>query len=518
MAPQWLLAIGNFVPRGSRLPVQAWAFRHRMIAGFVLASSLAVAVFAFSQGTEPVSALLQAAVPAVLSTTAWTARGSRRLRGSLTSVALMVVAAIAVHASGTVEAHFLFFIMVPVVALYEDWTPLAAAAAVVFTHHGVLGVLMPQHVYNHPAAMQDPVAWGVIHCALFLAICATSILHWTIHERARAEENVLLDRLASQALHDPLTGLANRTLLHERLRAASAASVRLGEPLLVLSVDIDGFKPVNDSYGHAAGDALLLELARRILACSRAGDTAARTGGDEFTLLLPGSGGNVAASMARRIMKAVAEPVQVAGTELHMTASVGVALGSGNETIEDLLEWADQAMYAAKHAGRGRYVVYDSLRPSDAGWSLTVRPDQARSWAAYTRILRDEIAQAKSRGRLPQQTRGPETARRTLESMLAAIEQLPSGPEPVGMLLPERTALQEFVFHHELVQQWTDSLTRQQILNVPRPAEAAAFWDALRRTVTGPDTGQATGPGTPGLGQTPPHPVPAGAPGEGCSS
>lgn len=494
MAPQWLRAMGSFVPRGSRLPEQAWAFRHRMITVFGLASALAVTVFALCQGVDPGQALLLGAAPAALSAAAWRTRGGRRLSASLNSVALMVVAAIAVHASGAIEAHFLFFIMVPIVALYEDWTPLAAAAAVVFTHHGILGALAPRHLYNHPAALQDPLAWGLIHSALFLAICATSILHWTIHERARAEENVLLDRLASQALHDPLTGLANRTLLHERLRAASADSVRLGEPLLVLSVDIDGFKPVNDSYGHGAGDALLLELARRIQACSRAGDTAARTGGDEFTLLLPGSGGNVAAGMARRILKAVAEPVPMAGTVLHMTASVGVALGSGSEKIEELLEWADQAMYAAKHAGRGRYVVYDGLRNSAADSTLPVRPDQARSWAAYTRILRNEIAAAKSLGRLPQQTRGPETARRTLESLLAAIEQLPSGPDPVGMLLPERTALQEFVFHHELVQQWTDSLTQQDILNVPRPADATAFWDALRRTVTDPDAG-ATGPG-----------------------
>ena len=412
----------------------------------------------------------------------------------------MVIAAVAVHASGAIEAHFLFFIMVPIVALYEDWTPLAAAAAVVFTHHGVLGALAPEHLYNHPAALQDPLAWGLIHSALFLAICATSILHWTIHERARAEENVLLDRLASQALHDPLTGLANRTLLHERLMAASAASARRGQPLLVLSVDIDGFKPVNDSHGHAAGDALLLELARRIQACCRAGDTAARTGGDEFILVLPGSGGEAAAGMARRVMKAIAEPVRVAGTELRMTASVGVALGSGAEKFEDLLEWADQAMYAAKHAGRDRYVVYDRLSASDIDGTLPVDPEHARSWAAYTRTLRDQIATAKRVGRLPEQTRGPETARRTLESLLAAIDQLPPGPEPAGMLLPERTTLQEFVFHHELVQQWTDSLTRQEILNVPRPAGATSFWDALRRTVTDPETGSA--PETAPLGVT----------------
>lgn len=499
MASQRFGAIGSFVPQGSNLPQQAWAFRHRMIVVFAFTSSLAFAVFALIQGVEPGHALLEAAVPVLLAAVSWSARWGRRIRASLTSVALMLVAAGAVHASGSIEAHFLFFIMVPIVALYEDWTPLATAAAVVFTHHGALGILAPHHLYNHPAALQDPLAWGLIHSALFLAICATSIVHWTIHERARAEENILLDRLASQALHDPLTGLANRTLLHERLSAASAAGALRGEPLLVLSVDIDGFKPVNDSYGHAAGDALLVELARRIQACCRAGDTAARTGGDEFTLLLPGSDGNVAAGMARRVMNAVAEPVQVAGTELHMTASVGVARGSGAEKIEELLERADQAMYAAKHAGRGRYVVYDGLRTSDTGGTLSVRPDQARSWAAYTRTLRDQIATAKRVGRLPGQTRGPETARRTLESLLAAIDQLPSGTDPTGVLLPERTALQEFVFHHELVQQWTDSLTLQEILNVPRPAEATSFWEALRGTVTDPETGRATETGPPGV-------------------
>ncbi|XAS64639.1 GGDEF domain-containing protein [Micrococcaceae bacterium Sec5.8] len=496
MAPQWLRAIGSFVPHGSKLPERAWVFRHRMIVGFALVLSLAVTVFAVSQGTDPGPALLEGAAPALLSAAALKAPCGRRLRASLTAVALMITAVMVVHTSGTIEAHFLFFIMVPIVALYEDWTPLAAAALVVFSHHWVLGLLAPQHIYNHPAALADPLMWAIIHTLLFLAICATSIVHWTIHERARAEEEMLLNRLASQALHDPLTGLANRTLLQERLRAAFAAGVQHGEPLLVLSLDIDGFKPVNDSYGHAAGDALLLELARRIQSCTRSGDTAARTGGDEFTLLLPGSGADMAAGMARRIMDAVAEPVEVAGKVLHMTASVGVAVRCGiaagseaeseSENIDNLLEWADQAMYAAKRAGRGRFVIHDQFRPTDTDSTLPVQPDQARAWAAYTRTLRQEIAAAKGLGRLPQQTRGPETARRTLESMLAAIDQLPAGPEPAGMLLPERTALQEFVFHHELVQQWTDSLTQQEVLNVPRPADATAFWDELRQTVSDP--------------------------------
>nr|WP_249777402.1 GGDEF domain-containing protein [Arthrobacter sp. C9C5] len=383
--------------------------------------------------------------------------------------------------------------MVPVVALYEDWAPIATASVIVVAHERVLGFFAPGHLYNHPAATAAPLQWTPFLSGLFLAICLTSTLHWRIHEHARTEERLLLDRLARQALHDPLTGLANRTLLHERLSQAVAASAAGTQPLLVFCIDIDGFKPVNDSHGHAAGDRLLAELGRRLQACIRAGDTAARTGGDEFTLLLPAAGTDTAGPMARRIMEAIAAPVHVAGTELKVTASIGIAIGSGLEDPEELLERADKAMYSAKHAGRERYFIHGTaITPGDQG-SLRVHPDHARAWARYTRSLRAEIDTAKTKGTLPEQTRGPETARRTLESLLRAIDHLHPGPHHAELTLPHGTALEEFIFHHDLVQNWAEALVTQKILTQRMPATATQFWTELRQTLT--PSQPPTGPG-----------------------
>lgn len=457
-----------------------------MIIIFALASSSGVSAFAALQGLPAFNALFAGALPAALALTAWKAPFGRRLSSSLSAASLMVLAAMAVNISGTVEAHFLFFIMVPVVALYEDWAPMATASVLVIAHHSVLGLIAPDHLYNHPGATAEPLNWTLIHSGLFLAICLTSILHWRIHEQSRTEERILLDRLANQALHDPLTGLANRTRLHERLSQAVAASAGGRQPLLVFSIDIDGFKPVNDSYGHAAGDRLLAELGRRLQACIRTGDTAARTGGDEFTLLLPGSGTDIAAPMARRVMDAIAAPVHDSGTVLKVTASIGIAIGSGLEDPEELLERADKAMYSAKHAGRERYVIYGAaVTPGHQG-GVRVRPDHARAWARYTRSLRAEIDTAKTSGALPEQTRGPETARRTLDSLLSAIDHMPPGPRHTELTLPHGTALEEFIFHHDLVQNWAEALTAQNILTQHMPETANQFWSELRQTVTSP--------------------------------
>ncbi|HKD34723.1 MAG TPA: EAL domain-containing protein [Gaiellaceae bacterium] len=181
-----------------------------------------------------------------------------------------------------------------------------------------------------------------------------------ITERVRLEE-----QLTRQAFYDGLTELPNRALFRDRLQQALARSGRSGSPLAVLLVDLDGFKQVNDSLGHDAGDQLLEAVAERFTETSRPSDTLARLGGDEFALLLDGAHETHAVGVARRLLVALEEPIWIAGRELVVGASIGIALHAGGAGEgEELVRHADVAMYAAKEAGRGRFEVfrYDMAR------------------------------------------------------------------------------------------------------------------------------------------------------------
>lgn len=156
-------------------------------------------------------------------------------------------------------------------------------------------------------------------------------------------------RLADLALRDDLTGAANRPLLHDRLGLALAAAAREGSYVGVLYLDLDGFKPINDRYGHRAGDEVLVEIARRLATCVRTTDTVARIGGDEFAIVLPHlSDPNEAAEAAERARRAIAVPVHALGAEISVGASIGIATGVGTEDPHLLLHRADLAMYAGK--------------------------------------------------------------------------------------------------------------------------------------------------------------------------
>ncbi|HYH39123.1 MAG TPA: PAS domain S-box protein [Azospirillum sp.] len=175
-----------------------------------------------------------------------------------------------------------------------------------------------------------------------------------ITERKRAEERI--HRLAH---YDALTDLPNRRLLMDRLDRAVALAARHGRAVAVLMLDLDGFKPVNDTYGHDVGDELLAVIARRLESAVRRADTIARLGGDEFVLVLSEVGALADAEMvASKVIAVINDPVELAGTAIHVGASIGIAVfpEDGRDPAA-LMKAADQAMYRAKADGRNQYAV-----------------------------------------------------------------------------------------------------------------------------------------------------------------
>jgi len=174
-----------------------------------------------------------------------------------------------------------------------------------------------------------------------------------INARDISERKTLQAALSHQAFHDSLTGLANRALFRDRVEHALATHQRSIRDLAVLFLDLDGFKAVNDSYGHASGDRLLVQVGERLLACVRPGDTVSRLGGDEFAVLLERMDAEWnAEGVARRMLDALLPSFQVDDREIRVRASIGIAATeSRDETAELLLRNADVAMYRAKAAG-----------------------------------------------------------------------------------------------------------------------------------------------------------------------
>ncbi len=203
---------------------------------------------------------------------------------------------------------------------------------------------------------------------------AGSVVALSMIARDTSQRKALEKRLEHRALHDPLTGLGNRALFAERVTHALLRSTRERKQVAVLFLDLDGFKAVNDTLGHGAGDELLVAVAERLRSCTRPEDSVARLGGDEFALLLEGAEvlGD-AVGVAQRILVALATPVTVRDRALLVGASIGVALAAeGGVGAKELLRNADLAMYRAKSDGKASYRVFE---PSmHTGVLVTSRP------------------------------------------------------------------------------------------------------------------------------------------------
>jgi diguanylate cyclase (GGDEF)-like protein/PAS domain S-box-containing protein len=179
-----------------------------------------------------------------------------------------------------------------------------------------------------------------------------------LNTRDLQERKALEQKLTFQAFHDPLTRLANRSLFRERVE--HSLNRRAIGDIAVLFIDLDNFKTINDSLGHAAGDHVLVETAHRLRSTLRAEDTAARLGGDEFAVLLEEADVTAAARIAERIRSALGVPFWLAGQEVFISASIGIATREPGDTATELLRNADVAMYTAKTKGKARFEIFEA--------------------------------------------------------------------------------------------------------------------------------------------------------------
>ncbi|HEX6391044.1 MAG TPA: EAL domain-containing protein [Solirubrobacteraceae bacterium] len=222
----------------------------------------------------------------------------------------------------------------------------------------VKGAPLPMGIRANPHALTVLVGGSLLGLAMSLLVFVLGT------GRARARRTIVekTRELSHQALHDSLTGLPNRVLVLDRAEQLLARTKREGSLASALFIDLDGFKTVNDSFGHAAGDELLREVAGRLQRVLREGDTLARLGGDEFVILLESRTPDVAPDLvAERLLDVLRQPAELAstGTLLSVSASVGIACGH-YESADVLLRDADLALYEAKRLGKDRFVLFDT--------------------------------------------------------------------------------------------------------------------------------------------------------------
>jgi diguanylate cyclase len=362
----YITSIRDWLPRGHLLSDEAWARRHSAVVKLLWAHVLAVFLFALWTNHDVAHSATEASVlVAAAMASQWGGFG-RTMRSAAASFGLISASAMFVHLSGGyIEAHFHFFIMIAVISLYQEWLPFLIAIAYVVIHHALLGIVDPGAVFNNPVAQANPLLWAGIHGAFVLAASLVSLASWRFVEQ--------------QSLHDPLTGLPNRALFVDRLDHAMAVAARTGRPLAVMYLDVDEFKKINDTLGHAAGDELLRSISRRLRACLRSGDTPGRLGGDEFAVLLENvAESNAALDVAERIRAAMAEPFELVWPPVDVRLSIGLAVAQVTDTADMIVRGADVAMYAAKRDGGGRVRLFDST----LDWREPVAPVKGAADAA----------------------------------------------------------------------------------------------------------------------------------------
>ncbi len=258
-----------------------------------------------------------------------------------------------------VYASIIFVVVLNMVIRSNYW--LAVSISLLHTLVTFHFVFLLDHAEWEPIFIYSIVYLPVLYFSLFISWHNTHtarrlFLHSIIEVLDRTDLEVVNCKLSMLAHTDTLTGVPNRMLFDDRLQQAIAKAKRDGKRLALMFIDLDHFKPVNDTYGHAVGDLLLQQVAKRMVGCVRESDTVARIGGDEFEVLLPDvDEANDALVVANKVRDALAQPFDLDGVRVNISSSIGVAVfpWHGGNVIE-LGKNADDALYRAKDKGRNR--------------------------------------------------------------------------------------------------------------------------------------------------------------------
>ena len=341
-----LAAVRRMLPRGGTLPAEEWEPRHRALLVFLWANVVALPTYGLLHGYGLGHSLLHGSALFGFAVLGMSSRFGRLARSICVSLGLLTAAALLVHVTGgLIESHFYFFVVIVALTLYEDWRPFLVAVAYVLLHHGVIGMLEPHAVFNRPAEWAQPWKWAGVHALFVAGAGAAALMAWRLNENVRERMLAAQAMLEEAALVDSLTGLANRRQLMTDLDQLTTGDAP--EPSVLGLFDLDGFKAYNDSFGHAAGDALLTRLGGRLAEASHPG-RAYRLGGDEFCVLVATAGLDLETFLAR-----ATEALSERGEGFEIGCSHG-AVSVPDETCEteEALQLADQRMYFQKTGGR----------------------------------------------------------------------------------------------------------------------------------------------------------------------
>jgi diguanylate cyclase (GGDEF)-like protein len=353
-----LTRLAEWLPHGRVLPEGDFGRRHRAIRWILVLHSAVFAGIAWglplvtADARSAAEPMVASTLLGVLALAAGNRRWSLSARATVATLGLLVAAAAVVHlSSGRVEAHFHFFVVLGLIALYQDWRLVQLAVAFVFLHHGVVGALAPEQVFGEHT--RGPPLWAAIHVAYVLSLGGTLAVSWRCAER--------------QALRDDVTRLPNARHFVADVRRALMAENRRGTHVAVLRVHVTGLPAVHDALGSDARDTVLLEIAERLQSSVRNGDVVAHAGAGTFDVLVADVvATEEAIRVSARLRAALEQPVSVDDTRVLLTATVGIATASAGADGERLVRDADIAMHAARARCAGHAVFSPEMHDAVA--------------------------------------------------------------------------------------------------------------------------------------------------------